>query len=162
VIGADALNLLAGMDDWPAFVPPGAILTPHPGEFARLAHIDTSAVNADRIALAQQKAGEWQCVVVLKGAFTVVAAPDGRTAVQPFATSALAKAGTGDVLAGAITGLLAQGLDPYDAALAGAWLHGMAGVRAEDMFETAASVTAGDVLELLPGAYALAEREKRA
>jgi NAD(P)H-hydrate epimerase len=158
VIDADALNLLAGMDDWPSLVPPNTILTPHPGEFARLAQMETGDIQADRIAAAQAKAADWKCVVVLKGAFTVVAAPDGRTAVQPFATSALASAGTGDVLAGSIVGLLAQGLDPYDAALAGAWLHGLAGVRAEMVYDTAASVTAGDVLESLPDAYALAER----
>jgi hydroxyethylthiazole kinase-like uncharacterized protein yjeF len=158
VIDADALNLLSGMDNWPALVPPGTILTPHPGEFSRLSRLERDEVQANRVALAQEKAAEWKCVVVLKGAFTVVAAPDGRTAVEPFATSALASAGTGDVLAGTVTGLLAQGLEPFDAALAGAWLHGMAGVRAEEMYETPASVTAGDVLEMLPEAIALAER----
>ncbi len=158
VIDADALNLLAGMEDWPTLVPSRTILTPHPGEFGRLAGLDTSDVQNNRIALAQEKAAAWNCIVVLKGAFTVIAAPDGRTAVQPFATAALAKAGTGDVLAGAIVGLLAQGLDPFDAALAGTWLHGVAGLRAEDMAGTSASVTAGDVLAMLPGAYALTER----
>lgn len=158
VIDADALNLLSGMKDWPALVPPGTILTPHPGEFSRLTGVARDEIQANRLALAQEKAAEWNCIVVLKGAFTVVAAPDGRTAVEPFATSALASAGTGDVLAGTITGLLAQGLEPFDAALAGAWLHGMAGVRAEEMVGTAASVTAGDVLEMLPEAIALAEQ----
>jgi NAD(P)H-hydrate epimerase len=161
VIDADGLNLLANMDDWPSLVPPNTILTPHPGEFARLARLDIEDVNARRIALAQDKAAEWGCVVVLKGAFTVVAAPDGRAAVQPFATSALASAGTGDVLAGVITGLLAQGLDPYDAALTGAWLHGVAGVRAADKLGTTASVTAGIVLDMLPGAYLLAESARQ-
>ncbi|HVO71425.1 MAG TPA: ADP/ATP-dependent (S)-NAD(P)H-hydrate dehydratase, partial [Aggregatilineaceae bacterium] len=156
----DALNLLSDMDDWPALVPPGTILTPHPGEFARLTRLERDEVQANRVALAQEKAAGWKCVVVLKGAFTVVAAPDGRTAVEPFATSALARAGTGDVLAGTITGLLAQGLEPFDAALAGAWLHGMAGVRAEELMETAASVIAGDVLEMLPEAVALAEKTR--
>jgi hydroxyethylthiazole kinase-like uncharacterized protein yjeF len=157
VIDADGLNLLSGMDDWPKLVPPNTILTPHPGEFGRLAHLETGDVQANRLALAQEKAAEWKCIVVLKGAFTVIAAPDGRAALLPFATSALASAGTGDVLAGAIVGLLAQGLDPFDAALAGGWLHGMAGERAAQMFGTTASVTAGDVLDLLPDAYALAE-----
>jgi NAD(P)H-hydrate epimerase len=87
----------------------------------------------------------------------VIAAPDGQAAVLPFATSALASAGTGDVLAGAITGMLAQGLTPFDAAVVGAWLHGMAGSRAESFRWTAAGVIAGDVLEMLPDAYALAE-----
>lgn len=158
VIDADGLNLLAAMDDWPRLLPPGTILTPHPGEFARLARLEREDVQANRIPLAQAKAAEWNCVVVLKGAFTVVAAPDGRTAVEPFATSALASAGTGDVLAGAIAGLLAQGLAPFDAALCAGWLHGMAGVRAAGLLETAISVTAGDVLELLPDALALAAR----
>ena len=158
VIDADGLNLLAAMDDWPRLLPPGTILTPHPGEFARLARLEREDVQANRIPLAQAKAAEWNCVVVLKGAFTVVAAPDGRTAVEPFATSALASAGTGDVLAGAIAGLLAQGLAPFDAALCAGWLHGMAGVRAAELLETAISVTAGDVLELLPDALALAAR----
>ncbi|MBN1200302.1 MAG: NAD(P)H-hydrate dehydratase [Anaerolineae bacterium] len=160
VIDADGLNLLAGMDDWQALVPPNTILTPHPGEFARLAGMDTANVQANRLQLAWEKAVEWGCVVVLKGAFTVIAAPDERAAVLPFATSALASAGTGDVLAGAIVGLLAQGLAPYDAALAGAWLHGLAGVRAETLLNTAASVTAGDVLELLPEAVHLAEQAR--
>lgn len=156
VIDADALNLLAGMDDWTSLVPPGSILTPHPGEFGRLAGLDTVDVQADRVALARDRAAAWNCVVVLKGAFTVVAAPDGRTAIQPFASAALAKAGTGDVLAGAIAGLLAQGIEPFDAALAGAWLHGVAGQRAAAMLGTTASVTAGDVLDMLPDAVAAA------
>jgi NAD(P)H-hydrate epimerase len=160
VIDADALNLLAEMDNWPAMIPPNTILTPHPGEFARLAKLERDEVQKNRIALAQAKAAEWKCVIVLKGAFTVIAAPDGQIAVEPFATSALASAGTGDVLAGTITGLLAQGLAPFDAALAGAWLHGLAGVRAEEMFETPAGVTAGDVLELITEAYAAAARAR--
>ncbi len=156
VIDADGLNLLATMDDGLALIPPGAVLTPHPGEFARLATMEADEVNANRVRLAQEKAAEWNAVIVLKGAFTVVAAPDGRTAIEPFATSALASAGTGDVLAGAITGLLAQGLDPFDAAAAAAWLHGMAGTQAEEIVGTGAGVIASDVLEMLPHAYALA------
>lgn len=160
VIDADGLNLLSEMDDWPKLLPPDTILTPHPGEFARLAGLETADVQADRLALAQEKAAAWDCVVVLKGAFTVVAAPDGRTALLPFATAALASAGTGDVLSGAITGLRAQGLAPFDAAVAGAWLHGMAGVRAAEFLNTTASVVAGDVLELLSDAYSLAEQTR--
>ena len=160
ILDADALNLLAEMDEWPSLLPPDTIITPHPGEFARLAQLATDAVQADRLALAQAKAAEWQCVVVLKGAFTVIAAPDGRAAIQPFATAALARAGTGDVLAGAIVGLRAQGLLPYEAAVAGAWLHGMAGARAEALLGTAASVTADEVLEMLSEAVALAEHAR--
>ncbi|HML23611.1 MAG TPA: NAD(P)H-hydrate dehydratase, partial [Aggregatilinea sp.] len=160
VIDADGLNLLAGMDDWPALLPPNTIVTPHPGEFGRLAGMQTAEVQANRLALAQAKAAEWNCIVVLKGAYTIIAAPDGRTAVQPFATATLAKAGTGDVLSGTIGGLLAQGLAPFDAAVAGAWLHGLAGVQAGKALGTTASVTASDVLDALPEAYATAEAAK--
>ncbi|WP_119066846.1 NAD(P)H-hydrate dehydratase [Aggregatilinea lenta] len=160
VIDADGLNLLAGMDDWSSLLPPGTILTPHPGEFGRLAGLETAEVQANRLALAREKAAEWNCIVVLKGAHTVIATPEGWVAVQPFATAALAKAGTGDVLSGTIAGLLAQGLAPYDAAVAGTWLHGLAGVRAGEALGTTASVTASDVLEALPEAYAIAEAAK--
>jgi NAD(P)H-hydrate repair Nnr-like enzyme with NAD(P)H-hydrate dehydratase domain len=84
--------------------------------------------------------------VVLKGAFTVIAAPDGRTAVLPVATPALARAGTGDVLAGLIAGLRAQGLPAFEAAVAAAWIHAQAGLRAAEVLGSTAAVLAGDVL----------------
>lgn len=151
VLDASALALLAHMPDWPALLPSNTILTPHPGEFARLAGIDREAVQADRIDSALSHAATWNAIVVLKGAFTVVAAPDGRAAVLPFATPALATAGTGDVLAGTITSLLAQGLAPYDAAVAGAYLHGLAGRLAGEQLGVA-GVIAGDVVARLPEA----------
>lgn len=149
VIDADGLKLLAQIENWPAVLPKDTVLTPHPGEMATLTGLDKSALQADRIGLAQKFAAEWGHIVVLKGAFTVVAAPDGRATVQPFATSALARAGTGDVLAGVITGLLAQGLSPYAAAVAGTYLHGLAGELAAGDIGTTASVLAGDVLNKL-------------
>jgi NAD(P)H-hydrate epimerase len=155
VIDADGLNLLAQMEDWPAVLPEGTILTPHPGEMARLCGCERDEIEADRIGAARERAAEWGCVVVLKGAFTVVAAPDGRVMVMPFASSALAAAGTGDVLAGAIAGLRAQGLEPFEAGAAGAYLHGLAGVLTAEIWETPASVIAGDVLDILPEALAL-------
>ena len=85
-------------------------------------------------------------MVVLKGAFTVVASPDERVTVIPIASPALARAGTGDVLAGLIVGLRAQGLDPFDAAVVGAWIHAQAGLYAADDLGTTASVLASDVL----------------
>ena len=99
-------------------------------------------------------AADWNQVVVLKGAFTVVAAPDGRMAVSPFANPGLASGGTGDVLAGAIVGLLAQGLAPFDAALAGVYLHGLAAefVRS-DLGD--AGMVASDLLLALPEAIRL-------
>jgi NAD(P)H-hydrate epimerase len=134
VIDADGLNLLAKLENWHTRLPARSILTPHAGEFARLAGITddesgkaTEKVQADRVNLARTKAAEWNQIVVLKGAFTVIAAPDGRVSILPFANAALAKAGTGDVLAGMIAGLLAQGLDPYAAAVVGGYLHGLAG-----------------------------------
>ena len=123
VFDADALNLLAKEAEWWRRLPPSSVLTPHPGEMARLA----GSSDLDRVALARTKAAEWGQVVVLKGAYTVVAAPDGRVAVNPFANPALASAGTGDVLAGTIVGLRAQGLPAFDAALLGCYLHGLAG-----------------------------------
>lgn len=158
VIDADGLNLLAEMAEWWKRLPPGAILTPHPGEMARLCGLDRDEIQADRIGVASQKAAEWGCVVVLKGAFTVVAAPDGRVVVIPFATDALATAGTGDVLAGCIAGLLAQHLEPFDAAVAGAYLHGLAArIAAEET--CARSVIAGDLLDTLPVALDQIEPE---
>ncbi len=163
VIDADGLNLLAEITDWWKLLPPNTILTPHPGEFARLAGIKdedngpsaTEQVQTNRISLAMQYAQEWNAVVVLKGAFTIVAQPNGHVTVLPFATSALATAGTGDVLAGVIVSLLAQGVEPAKAAIAGAWLHGYAGEEAAEGSHTSAvSVIASDVLEALPKALA--------
>ena len=85
--------------------------------------------------------------MVLKGAFTVIASPSGKTAVIPVATPALARAGTGDVLAGLITGLRAQGVEAYAAAAAGAWIHAQAGLLAAKELGSSACVLAGDVLE---------------
>ncbi|MEP7287391.1 MAG: NAD(P)H-hydrate dehydratase [Chloroflexota bacterium] len=153
VIDADALNLLATLDNWWTRLPARTVLTPHPGEMARLAKIEatknqkaTEIVQANRLNLATESAAKWNCVVVLKGAHTVIADPDGRVAVMPFASAALAHAGTGDVLAGAITGYVAQGLDPFDAAIVGAYVHGYAGELAYEFIGTSASVLASDVI----------------
>lgn len=149
VLDADALNALSSIDRWWQYLRSHCVLTPHPGEMGRLMGVDVQAVNADRLATAARQAAEWQQVVVLKGAFSVVAAPDGQTTVIPFCTPALATAGTGDVLAGSIAGLLAQGLSPYDAALCGAYVHGLAGqMLQEDVGD--AGTLAGDLLPLLP------------
>lgn len=150
VIDADGLNILAKLDNWPDLLPEKVILTPHPAEMARLCGIENVAdVTANAWSLAREKAAAWQAVILLKGPYTVIAHPDGRLAVLPVATPALATAGTGDVLAGTITGFLAQGLDPFDAACAGAWVHGRAGELCEDEIGVA-GVLASDLLPLLP------------
>lgn len=156
VIDADALNLLSELEQWWTRLPKNTILTPHPGEMARLAGVETSDIQANRTALALEKAAAWGVVVVLKGAHTLIASPEGRLAVLPFKNPALAKAGTGDVLAGVIVGLLAQGLTPYDAALAGGYLHGLAGQIATEWIN-ARSVVASDVVETLSDALDLVE-----
>jgi len=161
VIDADGLNLLAKIENWPSLLPPNTILTPHPGEFGRLAGVETPDVQANRLAQARQRAAEWNTIVVLKGAHTVIAAPDGRLAVSPFASAALARAGTGDVLGGMIASLLGQGLEPFDAALCAVWLHGAAGERAAACATTPTSIVAGDLLAHLPHAFHLAEHARR-
>lgn len=145
LIDADGLNLLSEIDEWWKLVPPGAVLTPHPGEMARLTG---RATTSDRIEAAREWAGAFGGVLVLKGAHTVVAAGD-MAAVSPIATPALATAGTGDVLAGVIGGLIAQGANPYDAARAGVYIHGMAGRDLEESMGPAGAI-AGDLLPQLP------------
>jgi len=150
VVDADALNALAEVDGWAERLPRPAILTPHPGEMARLMRLqDKESIGEDRVGVAQRMAAEWGHVVILKGAFTVIADPDGRAVVLPFANPALATAGSGDVLAGAIVGLLAQGLAPFEAAVCGAYLHALAGeISRREIGD--AGVVAGDVLARLP------------
>lgn len=161
IVDADGLNALAQAKDWAARLPGPAILTPHLGEMARLTGLEKAAIEQDRLGIARQFAQAWGHVVVLKGAFTVVAAPDGRALVMPFANPAMATAGTGDVLAGAIAGLRAQGMAPFEAAALGAYLHGLAGERARQEIG-AAGVTAGDLVPRLPSTLrALSGAESR-
>jgi NAD(P)H-hydrate epimerase len=150
IFDADGLKLLSQIPDWPQKLPAPAVLTPHPGEMAVISGMDKADIQADRLAVAEKFAREWGHVIVLKGAFTIIAAPDGRTALIPVATPALARAGTGDVLAGLIVGLRAQGVAAFEAAAAAAWMHAQAGLLAEELIGSSASVVAGDVLEAIP------------
>ncbi len=149
VIDADALNTLAKTPRWWERLAPEAVLTPHPGEMSRLVGMSVDDIQCDRLGVAREAAVRWQKTVALKGAYTVVAAPDGRARISPVANPGLASAGTGDVLAGAIAGLMAQGLEPFDAAACGVYLHGEAGriVRAE-LGDT--GMIASDLLPALP------------
>jgi NAD(P)H-hydrate epimerase len=151
VVDADALNILGGVPGWAARVSVPLVLTPHPGELRRLSGKSISEIQSDRLAAATANAVAWRQTVVLKGAHTVVAMDDGRAAVSPFANPALASAGTGDVLSGAIAGLLAQGLDRFAAASCGVYLHGMAGERVRESLGDA-GLQASDLLLELPQA----------
>lgn len=150
VIDADGLKLLSRVEGWHTLLPKPAVLTPHPGEMAILTGLSVEEINANRLDTARRFARQWQHVLVLKGANTVIAAPDGRVGVSAVATSALAHAGTGDVLAGIIAGLRAQGMAAFDAAQVGVWLHGQCGVLAAEQVGHEASVLASDLLAALP------------
>lgn len=154
VIDADALNALAASDPALASLPGNCVLTPHPGEMSRLRGISVAQVQDDRLHVATDAAAQWKQVVVLKGAHTVIAAPNGRAAISPHANPLLATAGTGDVLAGVIAGLLAQGLDPFDAAACGVFLHGLAAQElSQDLGDR--GLLAGELLAAIPRATRL-------
>ncbi len=150
VFDADGLKLLAEIENWHELISEPAVLTPHPGEMSVLTGLDIAEIQADRLNIAKKYAGEWGHVVVLKGAFTVVAAPNGETYTIPVASPSLARAGSGDVLAGLIVGLRAQGLEAVEAAVAGSWIHAQAGLLAGEMLGASASVLAGDILSAVP------------
>jgi ADP-dependent NAD(P)H-hydrate dehydratase / NAD(P)H-hydrate epimerase len=147
VVDADALYALADWVGWPARVGPNVVLTPHSGELARLAGEPPPAETP--WARAAQLSARWGVVLVAKGPFTSVAEPGGRVAVWPHANPALASAGTGDVLAGLIAGLLAQGADAYAAARLGVVVHALA-AEAVQAREGWRSLLASDLLPELP------------
>jgi holo-[acyl-carrier-protein] synthase len=149
VLDADALNVLSEHRTILPRLSPQIVLTPHPAEFGRLAGLETAAVQADRRGIASRFAKAWNKVVVLKGAGTVIAAPNGRVTLNPIATPALASGGTGDVLAGVIGGLMAQKLPPFEAAVTGVHLHAQAGLDLEVEIGRA-GVLASDLLPQIP------------
>ncbi len=149
VVDADALNALARMSDGPERVPANAVLTPHPGEMARLLGSSVDDVQGGRLQAVQECATKYGCTVVLKGAHTVIASADGRSALSPFANPLMATAGAGDVLAGIVAGYLAQGLEPFVAAATGVYVHAAAGeALREEMGE--AGLLAGELAARLP------------
>lgn len=133
VLDADGLNAAAQLLAEGKTLPHPAgelIVTPHPGEMARLTGLSAAEINADREEIARQYAKKWNAVVVLKGCRTVVAAPDGRVCTNPTGNPGLARGGSGDVLAGMTAALLACGLPAYEAAACAVYLHGAAADRA--------------------------------
>jgi NAD(P)H-hydrate epimerase len=151
VVDADALTALAGRPGLCREAPAPRLLTPHPGEAARLLGCSIAEVQKDRIASARRLAAESGAVVALKGAGTVVASPDGRAMLNPTGNPGMATGGTGDVLTGVAGGLLAQGVAPAAALSAAVYLHGLAGdLVAEARGE--AGLVAGDVADAIPAA----------
>ncbi len=149
VLDADGINALAEIPEWWKKFSEDAILTPHAGEMSRLTGKPISEVQSNRIEIAKECAARWNKTIVLKGAYTVIAAPDGQVRISPFANAGLASAGTGDVLAGAVAGFKTQGLSCFEAAICGVYVHGLAGelVKAE-MGDT--GMIASDLLKALP------------
>lgn len=151
VIDADALNCLACHPEVLSGDHGEIILTPHPGEMARLLGTTNDDVQSNRLYAVREAATRFRCVVVLKGSGTLVADPSGRVFINPTGNPGLSTGGTGDVLAGAIGGLLAQRLTPFDAAVCGAFIHGLAGdITASEI--GMAGLIAGDVIQALPKA----------
>ncbi|MES2210410.1 MAG: NAD(P)H-hydrate dehydratase [Chloroflexota bacterium] len=172
VLDAEALRSMATLGSWWTDSSRPAVLTPHPGEFARLrageggqstADGDLAGDDTARVAAARDAATRWRHVVVLKGARTVIADPDGRVSVAPFENPALATGGTGDVLAGIVGALLAQGLPPGNAARLGVYLHGLAGDAVRERLGDA-GLLASDLCDALPMARkrlaVIADRER--
>lgn len=156
VIDADGLNLLAKIPEWWKKLPANNILTPHPGELGTLCNQTLDQVEADRVKSALEAARQFNQVVILKGAYTVVAAPDGRVKINPAGNAALATAGSGDVLAGITAGLLTQLIknkeaDTFDVACLGVYLHSMAGELIRRDFGDMGPL-AGDLLMAIPQA----------
>lgn len=159
VVDADALWALAETDPFTGFhgddIPP-RVLTPHPGEMARLTGLTVTEIQAARVEIARRYAGRWRCVVVLKGHGTVIAGPDGRVLRCPLGGSGLARGGSGDVLTGVIGALLAQGVPPFEAAAVAVYVHATAG----DLLEQSIGprgMTAGDLARALPKTWNIIE-----
>lgn len=150
VVDADGLNCLSNIRKWSSLLPTPTVLTPHPGEMSRLTGLSISEIQSRRIDIVKECAAKWGAIVVLKGAFTLIASPNGICRLSPFANPILATGGTGDILCGIIAGLAAQGMSLEDAASCGVYLHAAA---AEQLKQSRGyrGATASDLLEILPG-----------
>lgn len=153
VLDADGINAVSGKDRTVLTKARGpVVITPHPGEMGRLLGISTEEVQRRRVEIAVKVAKELKVVVVLKGRRTVVASPTGRSHINSTGNPGMATAGMGDLLTGMIGALIGQGLDPFVAAKAGAYLHGLAGDLAVRRVGQI-SLMAGDVLASIPDAF---------
>jgi NAD(P)H-hydrate epimerase len=150
VLDADALNILGLQKDLLPLIPAGSILSPHPKEFERM--FGASVNDFDRAILAMKMAKELGLVIILKGHFTLIASPDGKGYFNPTGNPGMATAGSGDVLTGILTGLLAQGYHSLEAALLGVYLHGLAGDLAAAALSMEAML-AGDISDYIGKAY---------
>lgn len=151
VIDADALNILSDMPKLLRDIPGPKILTPHPGEMARLLNIRPLEVQEDRVGSVTNAAKRFNCIVVLKGARTLVADPYGQLWINPTGNPGMATGGSGDVLAGIIAAFLARGMDLHEAALSGVYIHGLSGDLAA-YGKGEISLIANDIIEFLPQA----------
>jgi hydroxyethylthiazole kinase-like uncharacterized protein yjeF len=149
VIDADALNSLAQNTKCLGKPARNFVMTPHPKELSRLTGKSVAELSANRIDECLSAAKLFDCIVVLKGAYSVVASPDGDVYINPTGNSGMSTAGAGDVLSGIIGGLMAQGLSPLDAACAGVYLHGKSGDIAAATLGLA-GIVAGDITAAIP------------
>ncbi len=161
VVDADALSALVNDPALVSATAGARVLTPHLGEMSRLTGIDVARLEATRIDVARPYAAQWQATILLKGAPTVIVAPDGRTLVNPTGNPGMATQGMGDVLTGVVAALMAQGIGAFEATGLAAWVHGVAGDRVAGRLG-ARGMTAGDVVEALPESLRALEQERDA
>jgi NAD(P)H-hydrate epimerase len=150
ILDADALNLTSQHHELFSLIPEGSLLTPHVGEFDRL--FGKSANDFERLELQREMSNKHRWIILLKGAFTKITTPDGLTYVNPTGNAGMAKGGSGDVLTGLITGLHARGYPLTEAAILGAYLHGLAGDLSAESLGTEA-MNASDLVEAIPNAW---------
>jgi hydroxyethylthiazole kinase-like uncharacterized protein yjeF len=152
VIDADALNALAESPDVFTKTSAPVLITPHPGEMARLLKVASSDIEQDRIAAVKRGVSMWGCTVLLKGARSLIGHTDGRLWINPTGNPGMATGGSGDVLTGMTAALIARAMATHEAAVAGAYIHGMAGdLAADEMGQI--SLAAGDIIRFLPRAF---------
>ena len=148
VIDADGLNMLSSHSRWWDQLPEDCVLTPHPGEMSRMTGLSVTKIQNDRLEIARKFSAKWGRILVLKGANSVVALPDGNLWVSDISTPSLSSAGTGDVLAGLIAGLIAQGLSVSDAAISGVYIHGVAGEFTRDKLGDSGTLASDVIFEI--------------